>query len=86
VPPAPAITGTLIDVWAVSPTDVWTCGTDGQMLHYDGSSWTAAPLDTTQTLQGIWGTSKDDIWTVGAAGTILHYDGKSWSSAFAPAR
>jgi hypothetical protein len=84
VPPSPEITGTLIDVWAVTPSDVWACGTDGQMLHYDGSSWTAVPSDTMQTLQGIWGTSADDIWAVGAAGTIVHYDGKSWSSVFPP--
>jgi hypothetical protein len=38
-----------------TPTDVSACGTDGQMFHYDGSSWTLVPHDTKQTLQGIWG-------------------------------
>lgn len=82
IPDGPPIKGTMVDVWAGSPTDAWACGTYGQMIHWDGTSWSDVDVGFTGTLQGIWGTAGGDVWAVGAAGTILHYDGKSWISAF----
>lgn len=56
-------------LYVVGTDDVWIGSTDGNLRHYDGSSWTtrAAPDTTPNT-----------IW---ASGTDLFVDGRRWTGA-----
>jgi len=79
--------GTAVDlfgVWGSSPNDVFAVGgsvygTNGTILHYDGSSWSVMASGLARRLEGVWGTGADDVFAVGDHGTILHYDGLAWS-------
>jgi hypothetical protein len=71
----------LLGIWGSSERDLWSVGSQGYILHYDGSGWTAVESGTTRTLTAVWGSSARDVWAVGELGTILQYDGSSWSTA-----
>ncbi|NIM49145.1 MAG: hypothetical protein GTO22_07780 [Gemmatimonadales bacterium] len=70
----------LWDVWSTSPSDVFAVGSDGFILHYDGTEWSAMTSGASPYLFAVWGSSSTDVYTVGINGTILHYDGTSCSS------
>jgi len=66
-------------VWGTSSSDVFTVGTYGTIIHYNGKSWSKMTSGTTDDLFGIWGSSPSDVYACGTNGIILHYDGKTWS-------
>jgi hypothetical protein len=66
-------------VWCASPTDIWSCGDGGNVLHWTPSGYTQFSTPTTATLNAIWGTSNTDVYAVGNGGTIVHYNGTDWS-------
>ncbi len=59
---------------------LWTSGSRGTILHYDGAAWHAPPSGTTVGINAIFGVAPDDVWAAGEKGTILHFDGSSWSA------
>lgn len=65
-------------VWGSASSDVWAVGSEGVMIHYDGTRWAAAQSPTKAPLLGIHGIASDDIWAVGDD-VILHWDGNEWS-------
>jgi hypothetical protein len=67
-------------VWGSSPTDVWLAGEAGTLLHWNGSTWSAAASGTQSALRALGGTSAKDVWAAGLDGTLLHFDGSSWSA------
>ncbi len=78
-------------IFGFSNNDVWICGGDGKVWHYDGNSWIEfATLnvvpDKSISFSDIWGASADDIYAVGAFtndsslfnnGVIAHFDGST---------
>jgi hypothetical protein len=68
-------------IWGLSSNDLYVAGAGGQILHYDGTSW-SAPMQTgtSVTLNSIWGTSDDDIFAAGEAGTLIHFHAGLWST------
>jgi hypothetical protein len=64
----------LIDIWGSSSTDVFSVGTAGTILHYDGKAWSKMTTPTTNELLGVWGSSSSDVFVVGGEGTILRKD------------
>ena len=66
-------------IWGASATDVWAVGSNGTIVHYDGTSWTNQKSGVTENLTGIDGTSNKDIWVTGDQGSVLHWNGKKWS-------
>ncbi|TAK74629.1 MAG: hypothetical protein EPO11_06570, partial [Gammaproteobacteria bacterium] len=56
-------------------------GNNGQILRYNGSTWTSMSSPTTQNLNGVYVVSDSEAWAVGAAGVIIKWNGTSWSSA-----
>jgi len=76
---AKTIAAFLPGVWGTGPSDVWTVGGGGTILHWNGTAWSAVPSGTTETLSAPWGTGPDDVWAVGHGGTILHWNGSTWS-------
>ena len=72
-------------VWGSSPTDLVIVGEGGQILQYDGASFTTASVGSaTTTLQGVWGASTSGVWAVGTGGEIFHRSGTAWSQMASP--
>jgi len=88
------------DVSATGPADVWAVGvlrnlTDNPLTaHWDGKSWTAAPISTPSTvlrydLTAVDTVAPDDVWVVGSAisatrtAVVLHYNG-AWTPVALP--
>ena len=65
-------------IWGTSPSDVWVGGTSGNVVHYDGTSWSAPITVGSSDVGGIWGTSTSDVYLVNRAGSIWHYNGSNW--------
>ena len=69
--------------------DVWAIGQSANIVHWNGSSWSAlsgpaiyhnfSTLGCCTPLTAIWGDAQNDVWAVGAAGSLLYFDGSSWS-------
>jgi hypothetical protein len=59
-------------------------GTNGTLLHYDGTGWTRMPLPIGRTLaldvsyNDVHGTSGHDVYAVGQR-VVMHYDGTHWA-------
>jgi hypothetical protein len=70
---------TLSGVWGSSAGDVFAVGTQGIVMHFDGTKWSLMDKVSEADLSAVWGTAMDDVYAVGAGGTILHFDGSGWS-------
>lgn len=62
-------------VWGASASEIWTVGSRGVALRWNGSTWSQVATGTTQRLRGVWGRSASQVWMVGDAGTILYWNG-----------
>ena len=62
-------------IWGSSPTDIFVTATRsftgsgplGQIMHYDGTQWTATPfpeLSPYHTFKDIWGSAANDVYAV----------------------
>jgi trimeric autotransporter adhesin len=71
-------------VWGASTSDVFICGQNAAMLHWDGHALTAQapPVPATTTLFTVAGSSGHDVYAVGGLDTAVavHYDGAKWSN------
>lgn len=71
----------LRDVSAVSANDVWAIGTQGTILHYDGSRWNFTASGTLEDLQGVSASAANNAWIAGGNnGLVLRWNGTNWSS------
>ncbi len=72
----------LRSVWGSSPDDVWAVGSQGTIIHWNGSEWKKVQSPTQMYLIDIWGNAPDNIYAVGATLTnqyeLLHYNGIGW--------
>lgn len=78
-PPAP-----YEDIWGTGPDDIWVTGTYGNVLHYDGASWTRPYSDGAfGRFYGIWGTGDGHVFAAGASyemgANIVEWDGAAWT-------
>ena len=64
----------MFGVWGSGPNDVFACGTNGKILHFDGDRWLAMPTSSAPELRGIAGV-ETDVFTVGTGGAIWRYTG-----------
>jgi hypothetical protein len=77
---APATDLTIGQIYSVSAKDVWAFPTErGDLLHYDGASWSKVPY-AGPPLSFIYAARSDDIWAVGDRGAIARWDGKTWKN------
>lgn len=69
------------NLWANSANDIWGVGTSGNIIHYDGTSWSKTTTLNASSggLIAVWASSPTDVWVVGGAGYIGHYNGTTWS-------
>ena len=68
--PTPRIVGHLCAIWGDRDDNVWTVGTEGLILHWDGKSWTKEKSGVVEQLSAIDGAG-DNVWIVGDRGTVL---------------
>ncbi|MNV17419.1 hypothetical protein D3C71_1082070 [compost metagenome] len=61
----------LSDIAGLSGTDVYACGTDGVIVHWDGERWTRLHSGTRQHLHAIHCVSDSEVLVCGHHGTIL---------------
>ena len=67
---------------AVSPTEVWIVGSNGNVWEYDGSNWTqhvGTGLWGANTINGVSAYSSTEVWIVGNSGHVWEYDGTDWT-------
>ncbi len=65
----------LNSVWGSSKSDVWAVGSRGSVVHYDGATWKAVPIDNKSTFFAIWGSGPNDVWAISDTMTIMRTDG-----------
>jgi hypothetical protein len=95
-PAAPAISGGLSGVAAVSARDAWAVGSASSgrslVLHWNGTGWSQVPSPP-GSLSGVAAVSASDAWAVGCSncsgtGTsrplILHWNGSAWAQVPSP--
>ena len=77
-------------LWGENPNSVYAVGydgTNGMILHFNGSSWTKMTSNTTVDLQDIWGIDGSHIWATGFNNSdghcvVLQFNGTDWSSIY----
>lgn len=73
---------TLLGVSGNSAADVWTVGSGGLVLRYDGTAWNQLSDPRVGALYASAG-SPEDFWMAGAGGTLMRWDGTRWTRHFA---
>lgn len=74
----PALAGSIIlSGWSGSATDVWLATADGNVAHWNGSSWTVDPIGYEAPLEGITGIGGQEF-VVGDAGALARNTGSGW--------
>lgn len=68
------------DVGGNSWYNVFSVGSDGQILHYNGHDWHRMSSGTSKDLFRVWVSATSEAFAVGAAGTMLRYDGNAWET------
>ncbi|HXU64992.1 MAG TPA: hypothetical protein VN962_25010 [Polyangia bacterium] len=70
---------------ALSSTDLWGFGVDGDLEHWDGSGWTdvASPFPATAPqVRSMAGGPPDVLWLAGQV--VMRRDGSSWTDVTPP--
>jgi hypothetical protein len=76
---SPMIQGdSLHGVWAASLSQFWAVGDGGQVLFFDGASWSREESGVADDLLGVWGASISSVYAVGRGGRILRRTGAGW--------
>lgn len=65
----------------LSSTDIWASANNGEIIRYDGSSWSLNYDVGSAHLNGIAMRTTSDGWAVGQSGKIYHYNGTAWSES-----
>jgi hypothetical protein len=61
----------LFKVWGTAPDDAFVCGTDGTMLHWDGSALLREDPATTRTLFTVHAPASGPVVAVGGVGSAV---------------
>jgi len=73
----------LLDIWGSSPGDLYAVGSgtlrfDGQIFHYNGTTWNKVSSGIFDRLRAVWGTSSNNVYAVGDS-EIINYNGIRWA-------
>lgn len=69
-------------VWGAADDDVWICGQNGALRHWDGSALAKVDSGVTRVpLFTVAGRAAHDVYAVGGLSNavVLHYDGAAWT-------
>jgi hypothetical protein len=67
----------LLDIWGVQKNDIWVVGEHGNVLRWNGETWTEVPSPTTAGIRRIWGASSTEWWGASSQG-LLHWKDEHW--------
>ncbi len=73
---APSFNG----ISGVDKENIWTVGSNGLILKYNGYSWFQQESGTTVNLNSVYALDKNNVWAVGDSGTVLKYNGSIWQN------
>ncbi len=59
--------------WVPKVSWVFFSGSDGVILHYNGTTFSAMTTGTNEILYSLWGAAPDDVFAAGNANDILRY-------------
>ena len=66
-------------IWGTAPDDFWMTALPGNVLHFDGHTFTTSYTGTSP-IGSFAGVTRDDVWVSGADGAMLHWDGATWTA------
>jgi hypothetical protein len=75
----------LFDVWGTSASDVYAVGWAGEILSYEGGTWSVVDAGDGDAafLMSVSGTSPDNVFAVGRTddlrGLVCRFDGATWT-------
>ncbi len=74
-----AASDSLFKAWGSSNNDVWLIGTGGITIHFDGTTFSTDPSQTTRHLFTVHGRTGDYAAVGGfGSGVIVQHDGQEW--------
>ena len=50
---------------------MYAVGSDGKVLHFDGSVWTEQDTAVGETLNAVWGPDAKNVFIAGEGGALL---------------
>jgi hypothetical protein len=65
----------LTSIWGASKNDVWAVGSNGTVMHWDGTEWSSTPVKLQNTFNTVWGSGPNDVWIASALDTVFHSNG-----------
>jgi hypothetical protein len=73
---APAALASPLDVWALSPTEVWIVDGSATVYRFDGGSWST--LAAPRAVSCIFALSREDVFLCGGD-AVVHHDGATFT-------
>jgi hypothetical protein len=67
------VDGLLLALFGRAPADLYACGRDGAIIHFDGDRWESVESPTQLTLGAVWGGLKR-VTFAGHYGSIVRLD------------
>ena len=75
-------------IWGAAPNDVWMGGgygdTNGELHHWNGTTWTTETIAGMGDVFSIWGTSSDNVYFAPYLHGLYHWNGQSLTKFVAP--
>jgi hypothetical protein len=65
-------------VWGCDSQNVWAVGRGGQVLKWDGSTWSYQLMATQADLTAVWGRPAGGLWAAGDRVLLNSPDGTNW--------
>ncbi|WBS04789.1 hypothetical protein OU994_11175 [Pseudoduganella sp. SL102] len=63
--------GFLTSIDGSGENDIYTCGDEGRLYHFNGTAWSRLHLTTDENLNCVRCISPDEVWACGYNGTLL---------------
>ncbi len=70
----------LFNIEGTSANDVWACGNQGAMFHFDGNQWSFVDMGTDQAIVNMYRADDGTLYACGHGGNIWRNTGGSWSA------
>jgi hypothetical protein len=74
-----AVATNLSDVVVFSATSAIAVGRTGGAFRWDGTTWTAIPLGTSENLVAVTGRSITEVYAFGDQGSLFGWNGTQWT-------
>ena len=79
-PAVAAVGSRLLCIWGSGPSDIWTAGEKGLLMHFDGTTWHSVNVGSPATLTAGWASDANHVWLAGESGTLMRYEVRSGGS------